>query len=226
MLYSALQNHQILRPMITKPFEKWLFEEVEIEFGLERNNQLPILLEWLHISKEIALPESLEKLRISLLDNVEIWNEDELKMLFLAPFLLHFEFYNMPHYRVFTQRMCSLKTETVEASGRVEWFVATGKQIPRNPFFFMQEYKPEKHSGNDPLGQLLMAMVYAQTQNKDSERELYGFYTLGRLCFFVVLQGKNYAVSRAYDATQKDDLTAMVTILERVKKFIHKILQL
>lgn len=212
--------------MITKPFEKWLYEEVEIEFGLERNNQMTTLTEWLNVPQEIDLPESLEELRILLLNHVENWNEDELKMIFLAPFLLHFQFYNAPHYRIFTQRTCTVKTETVDSSGRVEWFIATGKQIPRNPFFFMQEYKPEKPSGNDPLGQLLMGMIYAQTQNTDTERELYGFYTLGRFFFFIVLQGNQYGVSRAYDATQQDDLSQMVVILERVKQFIHKVLKI
>lgn len=208
--------------MIKKPFEQWLYEDVELEFGLERIEDLPALQTWLSVVNTDALTERFEKLRLSIRKNIEHWNEDELKMMFIAPFLLEFDFDNLPHYRVFTQRMFTLQTPTVEASGKVEWFISTGKQTPRKPFFFLQEYKPEKNSGNDPLGQLLIAMVDAQIMNKTPEKLIYGCYTLGRFWFFVVLLGKEYGVSRAYDATQTDDLTDMVAILKKVKVYIHQ----
>lgn len=212
--------------MTRRPFEQWLFEDVEIEFGIIRYNELPSLIEWLDTSGKEGDITRFEKLRMSLLSNVETWNEDELKMMFIAPFLLSFDFNNPPHYRVFTQRMFSLITETVEASGKIEWLVATGKQTPKQPFFFLQEYKPEKNSGNDPLGQLLIAMVDTQILNGTPEKKLYGCYTIGRFWFFVVLEGKSYAVSKAYDATQKDDLQAMTIILEKVQNQIYKELNL
>jgi hypothetical protein len=65
-------------------------------------------------------------------------------------------------------------------------------------------------------------MVAAQLLNGNSEKPLYGSYTLGRLWFFVVLENKQYSVSKTYDATQVDDLTEMVAILEKVKVFIHQ----
>ena len=154
--------------MIKRTFEQWLFEDVEIEFGLTPIDTMPELEAWLDTTDKPALSPDIEKLRISLLKNVKILNEDELKMLFIAPFLLNFDFHNPPLYRVFTQRLMSLKTKTVESSGKVEWMVATGKQRPRKPFFFLQvepqseipihfgKYKPERHSSNDPLGQLLI----------------------------------------------------------------------
>ena len=210
--------------MIKRPFEQWLFEDVEIEFGLTAVDDFDKLEEWLNVPKQKVLPPYLEKLRVSLLKNVKILNEDELKMLFIAPFLLHFDFHHPPEYRVFTQRYMKLQTETVESSGRVEWMIATGKQTPRKPFFFLQEYKPEKHSSNDPLGQLLIAMIDAQSRNESAEQPLYGCYTLGRFWFFVLLQGKEYGVSRAYDATQTDDMSDMVTILTKVEQYIKKVL--
>lgn len=207
--------------MITRLFEEWLAEEVEIEFGITQVANLPTLSNWLAVKTDVPLTTNIEILRNSLFDNVTTWNEGELKMLFIAPFLLYFGFNNPPHYRVFTQRLFSLQTPTVEASGKIEWFVALGKQTPRNPFFFLQEYKPEKNSGNDPLGQLLIAMIDVQLLN-GTNKPLYGIYIIGRLWFFVVLEGKEYSVSRAYDATQTDDLTAMVEILYGVKEYIHK----
>ncbi len=208
--------------MIKRPFEQWLCEDVEIEFGINQVNNLPSLTQWLGVKTEAPLTEFTENLRSSLADNVNYWNEDELKMLFIAPFLISFGFNNPPNYRVFTQRMMTLQTATVEATGRIEWLIALGKQTPKRPFFFLQEYKPERNTGNDPLGQLLIAMVDVQLLNEDPKKPLYGCYVVGRLWFFVVLEDKTYGVSRAYDATQTDDLTTMVEILYQTKAYIHQ----
>ncbi|MGB0930252.1 MAG: hypothetical protein ACPGVB_05725 [Chitinophagales bacterium] len=211
--------------MVKRPFEQWLFEEVEIEFGLDRVKKMPQLEEWLdtkNLQQEREIPPYISRLRKLLLENVDTWNEDELKMHFIAPFLLEIDFYNQPHYRVFTQRFMRLQTKTVEAAGRVEWMVATGKQTPRNPFFFLQEYKPEKGPHNDPLGQLLIAMVDAQILNDAPKKPIYGCYNLGRFWFFVLLQEKIYSVSRAYDATRKNDMRDMIVIFKRVKNHIHR----
>lgn len=209
--------------MIKRLFDQWLFEDVEIEFGIERVKKMPSLLKWLDISdkelKNIVTP-SFEKLRISIEDNIEIWNEDELKMMFIAPFLMNFKFNDIPHYRVFSQRYMSFKTEKVEANGRVEWMISSGKQRPRHPFFFLQEYKPEKTSGNDPLGQLLIAMINAQKLNNNEEKILYGCYIIGRFWFFVILEGKKYSVSNAYNASLESDLGKMIVILKRVENAI------
>ncbi len=223
-VFCIFALNQISEKMIRRPFEQWLFEDVEIAFGIERIKNMPLLTEWLNSTDEenTQLTPNFEKMRLSLAENVEMWNEDELKMMFIALFLAEFDFNNLPHYKVFTQRYFSLQTDEVEANGKVEWLIATGKQTPKKPFFFLQEYKPEKNSGNDPLGQLLIAMVNAQILNNAPNKPLYGCYTIGRLWFFVVLAGKEYGVSRAYDATQTDDLTDMVAIFKKVKVYLHQ----
>jgi hypothetical protein len=208
--------------MIKRPFEQWLYEDVQKEFGIKRIKNHSELLEWLKISHPKPLPNNITRLQNLLEDYIETWNEDELKMMFIAPLLSEINYNHSPDYKVFTQRFFSLQTENIEASGRIEWLVSTGEQTPQKPFFFLQEYKPEKFSGNDPLGQLLIAMVEAQILNENSPKTLYGCYTLGRFWFFIILVGKEYSVSRAYDATQTDDLTDMVAILEKVKQYIHQ----
>lgn len=136
--------------MIRKPFEQWLFEDVEIAFHIERVKNMLTLVKWLDVSKNNILDSETERLRVLLADNVESWNEDELKMMFIAPFLSEFAFNNLPAYRVFMQRQFSIQTEEIEASGRVEWFIATGKQTPKKTFFFLQDFKPEKKFGKRP----------------------------------------------------------------------------
>ncbi|MDX2303408.1 MAG: hypothetical protein NW226_11440 [Microscillaceae bacterium] len=208
--------------MIKRPFEQWLYEDIHKEFGIKRVKNHPLLLDWITVLEAKPLDKNIIRLQNLIENRIEAWNEDELKMNFIAPLLTEINYHFLPHYTVFNQRYFSLQTETIEASGRIEWLVSQGEQTPQHPFFFLQEYKPEKNSGNDPLGQLLIAMVDVQMLNNTPQKPLYGCYTIGRLWFFVVLLGKEYSVSRAYDATQTDDLSAMVIILERVKEYIHQ----
>ncbi len=140
--------------MIRKPFEQWLSEDVEIEFNLQFVNDFPILMEWLDVPKNGVLSAPVEKLRLSLSKNVQYWNEGELEVLFIAPFFSEFRFNNAPFYRIFMQRQLTnqAEEEELEEINKIKCFIATGKQTPKKPFFFLQEYKPEKTSGNDPLG--------------------------------------------------------------------------
>ncbi len=211
--------------MITKNFEQWLAEEVEETFGYTKEETTEGLESWLSDLSPVQLDNNVELMRKLLLQNIDSWNEDELKMMFIAPFLSAIQFNNYPHYKVFTQRLSKIESENVNSQGKIEWMIATGRQTPKKPFFFLHEYKPEKSSGNDPLGQLLIAMVYAQKQNQ-LEMPLYGCYVLGRLWFFVVLEGKKYSVSKAFDSTQKEDLQEIISILQKLKNYIHQYLGL
>ena len=65
-------------------------------------------------------------------------------------------------------------------------------------------------------------MVDVQIFNQTPEKPLFGCYMIGRLWFFIILLNNKYSTSKAYDATQKDDLSEIVEILEKVKVYIHK----
>lgn len=104
-----------------------------------------------------AVPLSGKMVRLQeLIENrIESWNEDELKMNFIAPLLTEINYHYLPHYTVFSQRLFTLQTDTVEATGRVECLVSTGEQTPKHPFFFLHEYKPEKTQVMTHLGNFL-----------------------------------------------------------------------
>ncbi len=205
-----------------KSFEQWLYEDVERAFGLTRLRKHPRL----EYFKTLPFPEKayankmhiVDALCLDLLDNVDSWNEDELKFMFISPIIVMVEF-KSEHYKVFTQRPMSVNYEndTKTTSGKVEFMLATGKQTPRKPFFFLHEYKQENRRDNDPLGQLLIAMVAAQVQNED-EKPLLGCYVSGRNWFFVVLDAKKYAVSPAYDATDEVKIKQILAILSYFKE--------
>ena len=205
--------------MITKAFRDWKFEEVELTFGIEQTYDHPLLTDWLSV-KEMPNEEDsrmLEKLRFKLARSINTYNEEELKMAFIAPFLYLIPF-ERTGLRFFADRPFSFEYGQDEtgtpliAAGRIDWLLAEGRQDPREPRVFLHEYKREVEATGDPLGQLLIAMVGAQrgnAQRGNVQRQnteafpLYGCYVLGRNWFFVILEDQQYAVSRAYDATQE-----------------------
>ncbi len=203
-----------------KSFEQWEYEEIESTFGLKVIDQSDLLTEWLSVT--VNIPEStrqeLQKLQKSLLKHVNAWNEDELKFFFISQ-IVNLVGFQQDKYNSFTQRKLSAKIGDMEISGVVDFMVATGMQHPRNPFFFLHEYKQERKRDNDPLGQLLIAMVAAQARNKQAF-PIYGTYIIGRNWFFVVLNGQEYAVSDEFAAT-KADLFNIYAILMKTKDYIE-----
>lgn len=206
-----------------KNFQNWLTEDVEISFGLSRVKQSKIMADWLNTSTtpiDDFEKQSLEKIRIKIENNTEIWNEDELKFFAISQLVSLVEFEH-PLFKPFLQRPLSAKINDIELGGKVDFMVASGKQRPREPYFFIHEYKQEKHGNNDPLGQLLSAMVVAAFKNAQSH-PLYGCYVLGRFWFFVILDKNIYEVSPAYDASQQGILS-IYGILKNTKQAIEKL---
>jgi len=203
-----------------KSFESWSYEDVEIEFEIERNYNSEILNNWLKsdIKPSQSHLEFINILKDILFKNVNALNEDELKMQFISPFISLINF-NTDNYKPFSQRSITLKTDKVETSGIVDFMVAKGKTRPKEPLFFLHEYKQQHPSKkNDPLGQLLIAMVAAYFKNNNSQ-PVYGILVEGRFWYFVVFQQKEYAVSYAYDASD-DDIFQIYSILNKTKNYI------
>jgi hypothetical protein len=162
-----------------------------------------------------------------LLRKVEAWNEDELKFFFIAHVINLVNFSKPKVYSSFSQRTIAavkkdIHQNDVDLRGRIEFFVALGEQIPRQPFFFLNEYKPlTKTTPSDPLGQLLIAMLATQTFNQ-VERPLYGTYVIGKWWQFVTLDGNKYAVSTSFDSTKMEDLLKIFSILKPCKGYIEE----
>ena len=205
-------------------FENWDTQDLEIEFGLIQLRQMPLLEDWLKSTTTLTENETnlVEYLRNKLLDNADFWNEDELKLQFIAPLLLVVNF-DMPNIKVFSQRPLSATINGIEIGGRVDFMLAKGKQKPIQPYFFIHEYKQESKKGSsDPKGQLLSELLTAYHRN-DSKFPLYGCYVVGRSWFFVILDGQNYAVTYAFDASQSD-IYQIIAILRQIKVTITNLL--
>jgi hypothetical protein len=209
-----------------KPFTDWQAEEVEEAFGIKKLRTLPFLdhIKTLRLAANHPLRTSIEKYRLRAFDLIDGWNEDEYKFFFISMYLDLVDFHNEAlHYNVFTQRPMSVEYDNgnKKTSGKVEWMLARGRQIPKEPHFFLHEYKPEKNRDNDPLGQVLIAMIAAQTINKD-DKPIYGIYVNGRNWFVVVLQGKQYAVSDPFAITT-EDVFSLFAVLEHLRDMMDGI---
>ncbi|MEY4905508.1 MAG: hypothetical protein RLZZ292_3323 [Bacteroidota bacterium] len=206
-----------------KSFEKWLTQEVEDTFGIVQNYNMSLLNDWLASTSSFTEAESafIEEIRLEMLYNADFWNEDELKMQFIALLLSIVKYTQTNKYKPFSQRQLSAVIQNIPVNGRVEYMLAQGKQIPKQPFFFLHEYKQETKRNSDPKGQLLISMLTAQTLN-EQKFPLYGCFVVGRFWFFVVLENKEYAVSAAFDSSQKDDILKIISILRNIKTIIEK----
>ena len=227
LLYNfLLKNMETTHKKKAKPFEQWTREEVETTFGITRNDDLDLLQTWLATTfpipqEELAVMATLQK---GLRQDIDLYNEDELKFFFISQVInaIHFK---TPLYRAFTQRPMQFTTHTVDnqlitVNGIVELMVATGRQTPKKPFFFLQEFKQSLKRNNDPLGQLLIAMLAAQVQNQDG-KAIYGCYVLGEKWHFVTLFGKEYGASSGFDVTKPHEFEQMIRILKEQKRYIE-----
>ena len=203
-----------------KSFETWLVEDVENNFGIIKRKSYHLLEVWLSADQKPDDYQTfgINKLKNELSDNVDTWNEDEIKFHFIGTFVQLVDFIT-DRFKSFTQRTLKAKINEIGVGGRVDYMVATGKARPKHPFFFFHEYKPSKRGINDPLGQLLIEMVTAQFLNSDN-MPLYGAYIEGRFWYFVILNEKEYSVSKAFDATE-NDIYKIFSILCKAKEYIN-----
>lgn len=208
-----------------KPFAKWTLESLEEEFQLIQKNELAIMQDWLKAELSITPEEqsTLQKLARKLALHVRDWNEEELKMGFIALLLDRVDFYDSD-FRPFMEREMSVEyADNKKLWGVVDFLVAAGRHLPKQPLFFIHEYKKQLDASNDPLAQLLAEMLAAQFLNQH-KHPIYGAYVIGRHWYFVVLQDKLYCESLAYDAT-KDEIFTIFRVLRHTKQLMQQTLK-
>jgi hypothetical protein len=210
-----------------KPFEKWKTEEVETVFGIQYSQTLPAMQTWLAYQQPLDADETKvsERLRVRLQSFADFWNEEDIKVFFLMPLIDVVNFYDTS-YRTFMETtfqadLTDAQNNPCTLRGRVEMLVAMGKQDPKTPFFFLNEYKPQIKSQSDPKGQLLSAMVAAQALNNGHNFPVYGLYNIGQNLYFVILVGKEYTVSPQFNAVNRQELDHAINMLRFVKKEIE-----
>ena len=149
------------------------------------------------------------------------WNEEELKVRFIA---LVIEIVNIDEegkIKLFLERNISAEVGEYQISVNVDLMFAgqIGRNTPSHPYFFLQELRKGKKSTNDPEGQMLAAMIASQKINDDN-KPIYGAYQVGRNWIFSILSGKEYHISRQFDVSKADDLKSSIFNLKRIKDLV------
>lgn len=213
---------------ITRSFRQWDVDDLSETFGMKPVPKHPTLQAWLQEASVLTLGISDEgrrmilELAARLESNAETWNEEELKVQFIGPLMFWAE-YTDPRYKAFLERPLSATINGIEVSGDVDFMLATGIARPKEPFFFLHEYKRQFRGENDPLAQLLIAMLAARELN-GLKRPIYGAVVQGLNWFFVVLDGLEYSLSSVFIATDNEDIFRIIAVLRCMNVIIDRFL--
>jgi transcriptional antiterminator len=192
-------------------------------YQLESIYKSPLLDNWLNATyplEDFQL-RAIEKLSKNYQREGDAWNEEELKVRFIA---LVIEIVNIDEegkIKLFLERNISAEVGDYQISVNVDLMFAgqIGRNTPSHPYFFLQELKKGKKSTNDPEGQMLAAMIASQKINNDN-KPIYGAYQVGRNWIFSILSGKEYHISRQFDVSNQDDLKSSIFNLKRIKDLV------
>lgn len=211
--------------------KEWSEAELMLTFSLEREGmEFPPLADWLQTPNQIGKEEEedLEELRKLIARKGDFWNEESLKMNFIAPLLHNFIKFNdeQNRYESFFDQTISATVEGIFLQTETDFMLAKGiGDIVQTPYFHFQEYKRSKKSPPDPMAQLVVAFLIAQETNRAASNKenkpLYGAVITGRSWQFVVMESKKYGVSTFYDAALKEDLVKIVNVLRKFKVILE-----
>jgi hypothetical protein len=164
--------------------------------------------------------EMLDYRREQLTRNVNGWNEETLKMKFIA-FILDMARYDIGKLQGVFETEMSAVVQGYSLKVITDFTVAKViEDYIDKPYFYFHEYKQKKNA-KDPAAQVLLAMLIAQEHNQDG-KPIYGCHVIGELWHFMVMQGNEYAMHKGLNATEPDDLQQILLILRKIKHILLK----
>lgn len=156
---------------------------------------------------------------------IESYNEEELKVKFIAPILNRVKFTDVEHeIRDFYEEKITYKTDSFILTGVTDFLVSIGLEFSKKPYFFIQEFKKSIKNDN-PRPQLLAELIAALELN--DFKTIKGAYIIGENWSFVILEKLDtdkyqYFISNTLNATHVNDLEQIYKNLLFVKQEIIK----
>ncbi len=154
---------------------------------------------------------------------LRIYNEEDLKIHFISPILNRIRFKSLKKgIRDFYEEFLSYETEDFILKGVADFFVAKGIKSPKNPYFFIQEFKRGREF-TDPEPQLIAELISAIELNQF--KTMKGIFIVGENWNFVILNRQDkhqyeYATSRTFNASNRSDLQGIYKNLLFIKNEI------
>jgi hypothetical protein len=140
---------------------------------------------------------------------MDSYNEEDLKIHFIAPILNKIKFKSIENnIRDFYENKMVYKTDKFIFSGTTNFLVAKGLFESEKPYFFIQEFKKAEDFSN-PRPQLLAELISAVELN--DETFMKGAYIIGENWNFVILEKiekhrYQYFISHTFNSTNIYDL--------------------
>jgi hypothetical protein len=207
--------------------KSWREGELIETFKLNRikEYQTPLMIEWLNIQKpdfNVGEQYIFDNTYRKALKSIEGWSEEDLKMKFIAPVLELGQMTDDDTVIGYFDKIISATIEGIRLTVKSDFMLAKGiLNVFKTPYFHFQEYKPQLNPSGEPMAQLLQAFLIAQEKN-DHSKPLYGVEIIGKQWAFVVMDGKDYCISKAFDATDKDDLLIIIAVLRKFKVILYE----
>lgn len=202
------------------PFD---LDAIAESFGILKVDSCEHLNDWLQSDFVLTQTELeiVNDIHEEIKNHGDYWNEEELKVQFIGTVFYVAKIKLKDKIRVYFERPLSAIVENYKLAVIADCIVATPHQFsnPKNPYFFLQEFKKGKGEKNDPEAQMLTAMLIAQHLNNDNQ-PIYGSFVVGSEWRFATLIDKNYCISRKYDAMIMADLLKIIYCLRQLKTYV------
>ena len=173
--------------------------------------------------------KTFNKVWLKALDDIENWNEEELKMNFISVIIDLSYFSSTKTIRSMFDRTIEAEVDGIFLRVKPDFTMAKGvMDLIQKPYFHFHEYKKDKEPTKDPLAQLLKAFLIGSKMNQNG-KPLYGAYIIGRYWYFVTYENnetRDYCVSPSYDSTKEAELMQIIAILRHFRIILETVLMI
>ena len=214
----------------TYSFSKMTYEKLEECVNIEFKYDKKIFDNWFNYDYQLSNEDIdfLSQLLNNFGDIITRLKEESLKVLFISQILNRINFFSMKYqYNGLYDEPLTYKTDKFIFNGEADFIFAKGLTKSEKPYFFLQEFKQEKGSG-EPEYQLLAELISAVELN--DEIQMKGVYIKGAIWRFVILEKikkhkYQYFVSQNFDSTKINDLKDIYKNLLFIKNEIIEIVK-
>jgi hypothetical protein len=200
----------------------WREAELVQQFHLNLiiGQSTPLLDEWLQVQIPVLTTGEQYIFDINLLKaqkSLRSWSEEDLKVKFIGNILELGHLTDDDQVVGYFDKIISATVEGTYLTVKSDFMLAKGfLNVFGTPYFHFQEYKPQLNPSGEPMAQLLEAFLIAQVKNND-QKPMYGVEIVGASWRFVILEGKNYVVSKTFDSIDKGDLLKIIAVLRKFR---------
>lgn len=159
---------------------------------------------------------------------IRIYNEEDLKVKFIAPILNRIDFRDLTReIRDYYEEKITYVSDQFIFTGTTDFLISKGLEYSETPYFFLQEFKRGKESSY-PEPQLLAELIAGIELSGCTAMK--GAYIVGAIWNFVIVEKLaehtyRFFVSVNFDSTKLEDLTGIYRNLLFVKDEISRMVE-